>query len=279
MKIETFAPAKVNLSLHVTGQDERGYHLLDSLVVMVDIGDRIWVEPADDLSLDVTGPFALGIPTDGANLVMRAARLLHPGKGARITLEKNLPPASGIGGGSSDAAATIRALSRLWNEPMPSVAALVRLGADVPVCMSPYLTRMQGIGEVLEPISPPPAWPVVLVNPLVEVPTPAVFGALANKNNAAMPDMPEGNGLLDWLRAQRNDLQAPAVSLKPVINDVLTALEQGEGCVMARMSGSGASCFAIMHDTTSCEALAGKIRLAHPNWWVASGQTCFETFI
>lgn len=279
MKIETFAPAKVNLSLHVTGQDERGYHLLDSLVVMVDIGDRIWVEEANELSLNVTGPFAAGVPVDGTNLVMRAARLLHPSKGARITLEKNLPPASGIGGGSSDAAATIRALSRLWNEPMPSVATLASLGADVPVCMSPFLTRMQGIGEVLEPLSPPPQWSVILVNPLVEVPTPAVFGALANKNNAAMPEMPEGDALLDWLSAQRNDLQAPAVSLEPVINEVLMALEQGEGCALARMSGSGATCFAIMQDAARCEALARKITLAHPNWWVASGQTCFETFI
>lgn len=281
MTIKTFAPAKVNLSLHVTGMTANGYHQLDSMVVMVDVGDHITVQEADDLTLTVSGPFAEGVPSDGSNLVMRAARMLSDTRGAQITLEKNLPPASGIGGGSSDAAATIRALSRLWDIPMPSVRDLSVLGADIPVCMSPFLTRMQGIGDKLDPICAPPDYSILLVNPRVEVSTPDVFNALASKQNSPMSVMPDlmGAHWLDWLRDQRNDLQAPAIELEPVIADVLTCLEADEGTLLARMSGSGATCFAIMKDADDATRLAHDIQSKHPNWWVAKGHTCFQSFI
>lgn len=281
MTIKTFAPAKVNLSLHVTGQDSRGYHLLDSLVVMVDVGDHITVAPSDRLTLDVTGPFAQGVPSDSSNLVIKAARLLHPSKGARITLDKHLPPASGIGGGSSDAAATIRALVRLWGLPMPSVQELTLLGADIPVCMSPFLTRMQGIGDQLDPICPPPDLPIILVNPRVEVPTSLVFSALQCKTNPSMSTGPSHDdpSWLGWLSEQRNDLEQPAISKAPVIASVLEILRNGQGCQLARMSGSGATCFAIMQDIASRDALAVKLSRLYPEWWVATGKTCFQNFI
>ena len=281
MTIKTFAPAKVNLSLHVTGQDSRGYHLLDSLVFMVDIGDHITVNASDRLTLEVTGPFAQGVPTDSTNLVLKAARLLHPTKGARITLDKHLPPSSGIGGGSSDAAATIRALARLWNLPMPSVQDLTKIGADVPVCMSPFLTRMQGIGDQLAPICPPPDVPIVLVNPRVEVPTPVVFKSLQCKTNPPMstvPDFQDPNWMT-WLSEQRNDLEQAAISQAPVIARVLEKLGNGQGCLLARMSGSGATCFAIMKDLASRDALANELTRLYPDWWVATGKTCFQEFI
>ncbi|MBK5945252.1 4-(cytidine 5'-diphospho)-2-C-methyl-D-erythritol kinase [Rhodobacter veldkampii DSM 11550] len=274
MAIEALAPAKINLTLHVTGQREDGYHLLDSLVVFAEAGDRILVEPADDLRLTVTGPKAAGIPADGDNLVLRAARMLgQAGQGAAITLEKHLPMASGIGGGSSDAAATLRALARLWAVTLPPAIETARLGADVPVCLDPRPRRMAGLGEILSDVPQlPPLW-LVLVNPGVPLATPAVFRALTQKTNPAMPDpLPNWSSamdLADFLRSQRNDLEPPALAIQPVIGTVLAALAACDGCLLARMSGSGATCFGLFASAASAASAACALAAGQPGWWVS----------
>ena len=279
---KAFAAAKINLILHVTGQRSDGYHLLDSYVAMVDIGDRITVLPADGLSLDCTGPFAPDIPLGPENLVMQAAHLFNNSKGAQIQLEKNLPASSGIGGGSSDAAAAIRALSQLWSQPVPPLAKLLQLGADIPVCMSPQLTRMRGIGDQLEMLGPPPRFPIILVNPRRGVSTRAVFSKLASKQNApvfeTMPDPQNRDAWLFWLSKQRNDLEVPAQQLVPVIRDILAVLRAAPGVALARMSGSGATCFALMQNYASRDALATQLMQAYPDWWIAPSQICLKTF-
>lgn len=271
--VEAFAPAKINLALHVTGQRADGYHLLDSLVVFADVGDRITVHSAEALSLEVTGPREAGVPGDAGNLVLRAAALLAPGQGARITLEKHLPVASGIGGGSADAAAALRALARLWGRALPAAAEVLALGADVPACLDGRPLRMGGIGEHLVALPPlPPVW-LVLANPGVAVATPAVFRALTRRDNAGLPlDPPRVASAADlaiWLRLTRNDLEAPALMLAPVIGSTLRALSAQPGCLLARMSGSGATCFGLFADPLSAAAAARGIRAAEPGWWVA----------
>ena len=263
-----FAPAKVNLSLHVVGLTDGGLHRLDSLVAFADIGDRLTATAATDASLTVTGPMASGVPTDDSNLVLKAAHWI--GVPARFTLDKHLPAAAGIGGGSSDAAAALRLLSKLSGKPVPPGAEA--LGADVPVCLAPRATRMRGIGERLDPVDLPPL-PALLVNPGIAVPTGAVFSALATKDNPPMPSPPPA-GLtvtqaIGWIAAQRNDLQAPAIALAPEIGDLLACLADLPGARLARMSGSGATCFALFDDFGSAETAASRLRARDPAWWVA----------
>lgn len=277
MAIEAFAPAKINLTLHVTGQRDDGYHLLDSLVVFADIGDTIRVAASDRLSLDIDGPEAGGLAAEPDNLVLRAARLLAPERGAAISLTKRLPVASGIGGGSADAAAALRALAQLWGLAAPSAEQALTLGADVPVCLSPVPARMQGIGDRLGPIAPLPAMDIVLVNPRVAVSTPAVFKSLIVKENAPMnPELPRWRDLPEftrWLADQRNDLAEPAIAQQPVIADVLNALRDA-GALFAGMSGSGATCYGLFPpDGHSAKSVAKAVlRLAHPGWWCAHGR-------
>lgn len=263
MATEAFAPAKINLTLHVTGQRADGYHLLDSLVVFAAPGDRLWAEPAVQMSLTVSGPFAAGVPEDRRNLVWRAAELA--GVMLDIRLEKNLPHGAGIGGGSSDAAAVLRAFG--------GAARAAELGADVPVCLSDAPQRMRGIGDELVVAAGVPALPLVLVNPGVHVPTPAVFRALARKDNPGMGELPRWPSLsafLGWLGDQRNDLEAPALAAAPAIGAVLEVLRRAAGCRLARMSGSGATCFGVFGSALEAEAAAGRIAAAHPDWWVQS---------
>ena len=266
--IEAFAPAKINLSLHVTGQRTDGYHLLDSLVVFVDVGDRLFFEAADKLLLTVTGPRAAGVPTDSSNLVLRAAKLLDANKGARITLEKNLPAASGIGGGSSDAAAAMRGLCRLWQvEPSNDVIAL---GADLPVCMKAQPTRMRGIGDQLTGIQQLPDTWLVLVNPNVEVATPEVFLRLVDKAQppmGAIPDFHLAQDFADWLKTTRNDLQAPAIEIEPLIGEVISVIEAQHGCLISRMSGSGATCWGLFATKKAADDAAAAIQSLKPDWW------------
>lgn len=265
------APAKINLALHVTGLRADGYHLLDSLVVFADCGDVLRFEPAQRLTLEVTGPMAAGVPTGAANLILRAARLFGPDKGARITLEKHLPHAAGIGGGSADAAAALRGLSRLWGLPLPAPEALLSLGADVPVCLSPAPQIMSGIGERLTPAPALPACHAVLVNPRVAVPTGPVFAGLARKENAPLeaPDWQGFTGFVTWLARQRNDLEPPARAFAPAIGQALDALT-GEDVPLARMSGSGATCFGLCETQAQADAAAGRIAAQNPGWWVRS---------
>ncbi|WP_299352483.1 4-(cytidine 5'-diphospho)-2-C-methyl-D-erythritol kinase [uncultured Shimia sp.] len=274
MTVEAFAPAKINLTLHVTCQRADGCHLLDSLVMFADIGDRITVEKAEETSLTVTGPMAAGVPTDASNLVLRAVSLL--GAPAHITLDKHLPAAAGIGGGSSDAAATIRALTALYDLPATNMDDLLGLGADVPVCMEDSLTRMQGIGEQVTPIGGQADWPMILINPRVVVPTGPVFQALSRKDNPAMPDaLPDWTdrkAAVSWLASQRNDLEMPAIVAQPVIGTVLQALRESQGCTLSRMSGSGATCFGLYADTGVRDSALKQLQRAFPNWWIVPTQ-------
>ncbi|MCE8515336.1 4-(cytidine 5'-diphospho)-2-C-methyl-D-erythritol kinase [Ruegeria pomeroyi] len=273
MAIEVFAPAKINLTLHVTGQRDDGYHLLDSLVVFADVGDTVRVTSADRLSLDIDGPEAGGLDAEPDNLVLRAARLLAPDRGAAITLTKRLPIASGIGGGSADAAAGLRALAQLWDMSLPEPEQALSLGADVPVCLSVMPRRMRGIGEQLDHVPPLPAMDILLVNPRVAVSTPTIFRTLAEKNNPPMErDLPRWRDLPDfagWLANQRNDLALPAIAQQPVITEVIDALSEA-GALFAGMSGSGATCFGLFSpDHPPAEPV---LRRRHPDWWCARGR-------
>jgi 4-diphosphocytidyl-2-C-methyl-D-erythritol kinase len=275
MATEAFAPAKINLTLHVTGQRADGYHLLDSLVAFADVGDRITAEVADELTLRLTGPQAAALDADVDNLVLRAARLFGARRGAALVLDKVLPVASGIGGGSADAAATLQALSRLWGVSLPPAAEILRLGADVPVCLAGRPVRMTGVGEGLHPLAHPlPAASLVLANPGIALPTPTVFAALTRRDHAPMPrDLPrlaDVAELAAFLAMMRNDLEPAAVSLAPVIARVRAALSAQPGCLISRMSGSGATCFGLFPDPLTAAAAAAALRRAEPAWWVAS---------
>jgi len=279
-----FAPAKVNLTLRVTGRRPDGYHLLDSFVVFAGIGDRLSVSPASDLSLTVTGPFASGLAGAEDNLVLRAARALAEAGGivpfGALTLEKNLPLASGIGGGSSDAAAALRLLSLYWGLTVPpeTLAPIaLRLGADVPVCLLRLPVRMAGIGEVISPV---PALPrglgLLLVNPGLACPTPAIFRARAAAGTPfSAADAVPGRGfettaeLAAALSASGNDLEGAAIGITPEIGTVLATIAGAAGCRLARMSGSGATCFGLFATVAEAEASAAALR--RPGWWVWGG--------
>ncbi len=269
-----FAAAKINLALHVTGQRADGYHLLDSLVVFAAVGDQVSARIGDRLGLRVVGPYSADVPAGKGNLVLRAARLLHPDRGADLLLEKVMPVASGIGGGSADAAAALRVLANLWGVALPEPAGLLSLGADLPVCLSRLPARMSGIGERLDPLPLlPPVW-LVLVNPGQPVATPAVFHGLQRRSNpplpAVLPEWASAADLATWLAAQRNDLQAAAVALQPAIAAVLSALAARPACLMARMSGSGATCFGLFPDRATAAAAAAALTAHDPHWWVAA---------
>lgn len=275
------APAKVNLFLHVLGRRDDGYHLLDSLVAFAACGDRLDAFDADALSLSITGPFAAGLANEPDNLVLRAAQLLASSAGiapkARLILHKNLPIASGIGGGSADAAAALRLLSQLWNlQPDLSLLHRIaeRLGADVPVCLASRTARMAGIGEQLEAAPPLPACGLVLVNPGLPVSTQAVFrsrdpGFSSPAKLAAF--WPDAHALAADLALTNNDLQAAAIRLCPTIEQVLAKIASEPDCLLARMSGSGATCFGLFPDARSAERAAEAI--GRNGWWAWGGAT------
>lgn len=263
-----FAPAKLNLALHVTGRRADGWHLLDSLAVFADVGDT--VEPGPGPGLTVSGPFAAGVPTGPENLVLRAAALAGIAA-PRLHLIKHLPPASGMGGGSSDAAAVLRLAGA-----RPPLAELMRLGADLPLClMAPHPARVRGLGEEVAAVAGLPGLWLVLVNPGRPLATPAVFRALARPDNPALPDplprFADGADLAAWLAGQRNDLEPPACALEPAVAQVLAALAAQPGCRLARMTGSGATCFGIFASRAARDAAAAA--LARPGWWVAAAAT------
>ena len=272
MLLSELAPAKVNLALHVLGRRYDGYHELDSIVAFASIADRLTFDRAEDWRLDIVGPFAAGLASGDDNLVLKAARAFAEAFPAdsqtyHVTLEKNLPVASGIGGGSADAAACLRALATLAGgvdaERLRAVAA--GLGADVPVCLLGQACRMRGAGEridILEGMEPLPA---VLVNPRQEVATAEVFARLAlQPGDTAFEGLAAGADLATY----RNDLMAPALAVAPVIGEVIEALQGAPGLHFARMSGSGATCFGIFSSSGEAEAAALEIMRAHPDWWV-----------
>lgn len=279
------APAKINLYLHVLGRRADGYHDLDSLVAFATLHDVIAVAPDDDWSLVIDGPFndtlsaAVG---DGDNLVLRAARLLaeHLGRagGAAIRLHKMIPVAAGLGGGSADGAAALLALCRLWHAEVPlSLLAdlALRLGADLPVCLSSRTAFMAGVGEQVQPAPEVPPLGIVLVNPGIAVPTADVFRQLEPR--AAAPPRPtyqpaDPVSLIYALRSCRNDLMAPAIGIAPAIGDVLSAIETAPGVLLARMTGSGATCFGLFADSAAAQFAAEEITAVRPAWWVRAGR-------
>jgi 4-diphosphocytidyl-2-C-methyl-D-erythritol kinase len=267
LMISEFAPAKVNLYLHVTGRRADGYHELDSLAVFAGVGDVVTAADGP-LALTVSGRFGGALAVGDDNLVLRAARALDPGGAAVLHLEKRLPVASGIGGGSADAAAALRALARLWGSDVDLSRLALALGADVPVCVASLPMRMRGIGELLAPAPALPACGLVLVNPGVAVPTPAVFRARTGgfSEPAVLPaGWAHAGAMAADLAACRNDLQDAAISIAPVIGDVLAVLSRLPGVLLARMSGSGATCFGLFETPAAAAAAAAMVQPAA--WW------------
>ncbi len=270
--LSSSAPAKVNLFLHVTGRRQDGYHLLDSLAVFPAVGDKITVEAAAELSLTVSGPFATGLGAGSDNLVLQAARLLGSKAGCpatgRLNLEKRLPVASGIGGGSADAAATLRLLARIWNYDPPLHEIALALGADVPVCLASKPVRMGGVGEILSPAPRLPNFGILLVNPGVPVATADVFRARQGgfSQPANLPDAwPDAATMAYHLAQLNNHLESAAISLAPAIGLVLAALRATPGVLLARMSGSGATCFALFKTPAAAAQAASTVN--YPGWW------------
>lgn len=277
-----FAPAKINLTLHVTGQRPDGYHLLDSLVVFADVGDHLMIDPPGARAMNVDGPEARAVPEGADNLVLRVARLFGNMSNAEFRLTKNLPVASGIGGGSADAAAAYRGLVALCAHQKGAskadphdnsiMDALLALGADIPMCVKSAPVRITGIGGDIAPLTHMPPLHAVLINPRRCVSTPTVFKALLRRDHPAMPDVipvfSDPYDMVPWLSDQRNDLEAAAMSLEPAIAKVKAALSACQGCLLARMSGSGATCFGIFSDQISAQSGARQLASSHPEWWI-----------
>ena len=278
------APAKINLALHVTGRRGDGYHLIESLAVFTRFGDRLQVSAAEEDGLAVSGRYAAGVPVDGRNLIAMARDALRKAAGSRnafpvaIALEKNLPVASGIGGGSSDAAAALRLLARIWGLDIDAAelaGIALSLGADVPMCLAAQPLVARGIGENVEPLPAVPSLGLVLVNPGVPVSTPQVFSALRRRDNEPLPALPariDFHSLRNWLEATRNDLEAPAREIQPAVADALQALKRADAG-FARMSGSGATCFGLYETGNVAKRAAAAIRARHPDWFVAATRT------
>lgn len=290
--LTVLAPAKINLYLHMTGLRDDGYHLLDSLIAFADIGDRVIIEPAEKFSFLVRGHYAGAFTAqekeespDSSNIVVRAfwayAEILKRKPDCRVTLIKNIPLAAGIGGGSSDAAAVLWGLSKYWSAPhqTESLSDLAeKLGADVPVCMKSAPMRVSGIGEILEEAPFMVDFPIVLVNPVVRCPTVRVFKAFDEKyrgKGRSLVTLPEDlsdlDDLLVFLQQQDNDLQDFAVGFVPEITGILDILRTQKGCELARMSGSGATCFGLFRDEFDAIDAAEEISRTYPAWWVRSG--------
>ncbi|TXH37326.1 MAG: 4-(cytidine 5'-diphospho)-2-C-methyl-D-erythritol kinase [Rhodospirillaceae bacterium] len=272
------APAKINLYLHVVGKRADGFHLLDSLIVFAGTGDYLTVSPHGDLVLEIDGPFSSGLQHEADNLVLRAARDLAEIAGidarAHIRLTKNLPIASGIGGGSADAAATLRALAEFWRLDIDGQVLrdlALRLGADVPVCLDGGPSFIAGIGEEIIPAGQMPAAWLVLVNPRVPTPTPQVFkarrGGFSAEARWSTPPA-DAAALASYLKDRSNDLTEAAITVAPIIRDVLAAIGTTADCLLARLSGSGATCFGLYADGPAAETAAAEIRHRHPDWWV-----------
>jgi len=272
------APAKINLYLHVTGRRADGYHLLDSLIVFAGVGDRLAATAADKLTLSIEGPFAGALAADEDNLVLKAARAMGSTKGARLVLEKNLPVASGIGGGSADAAATLKALIELW-KLTPSRAELdataSRLGADVPICLHGRPAYIGGIGEIIDPAPNLPRAFLVLANPGVALSTPTVFKAFKGPLTAAQRfdrTPKDAAALADMLKFRNNDLTDAAISAAPEVGTALSKLAKLPHALLSRMSGSGATCFALFAQMAEAEAGAKQLAAEHPGWWVRAAE-------
>lgn len=280
MRVE-FAPAKVNLALHVTGRRPDGYHLLNTLAVFTRFGDRITIEAAERDGLSVSGRYASAVPTDESNLILKARDALrghsglHNAPPVSITLEKNLPVASGVGGGSSDCAAVLRGLASFWGlDPGDADLAGIGgpLGADLPMCLAAKPLVARGTGDELAFVPEFPSLGLVLVNPGIPVATAAVFSALERRDNEKLPPLPshlDFHTIRNWLEITRNDLEDAAQTIEPSIRVAKAALMKADAG-FARMSGSGATCFGLFETGNVAKRAAASIRSRHPDWFVAA---------
>jgi 4-diphosphocytidyl-2-C-methyl-D-erythritol kinase len=283
-----FAPAKVNLYLHVTGRLDNGYHMLDSLVAFADIGDQVEIEPAADFQFRVKGPYANGFgpkeldaSPNSANLVVQAvwslAQAAQKVPNIRATLIKNLPLASGLGGGSSDAAAVIWGLLEWWalsSQAHYLPGLMARLGADVPVCLPCKPSRVRGIGDILDPAPSMPEVAIVLVHPAKPCPTAEVFSHFGDQfmETQTLPaSFDTFDTLISFLREQENVLYKPAYNLVPEISNAINALAAQKHCALARLSGAGATCFGLFQHERDAKQAAKTIASENPDWWVESG--------
>ena len=278
MLVTERAHAKINLALHIIGRRPDGYHELDSIVAFADVADVLTIAPAADVSISLSGPFANDLPPDGENIILTAWRLLAdygqkkntPLSPIKFRLEKNLPVAAGIGGGSADAAAALRGLIQYFSLSISSRDLnnlALQLGADVPVCLLQKTSRMRGIGEIIESINIDLPAGIVLVNPRIPAPTSKVFGYLnlqcGQSFGTPISDLSNAHG---W----RNDLTAPATKIVPVIASVLASLDSQKDITCSRMSGSGATCFGLAENSGQAERAATNIKTRHPDWWVVA---------
>jgi 4-diphosphocytidyl-2-C-methyl-D-erythritol kinase len=282
--VRVFAPAKINLYLHVNEKLANGYHGLDSLVDFADVGDSVSIEAADVFAFHVEGPFAgafsgsdLDATPTSSNLVVRAAWAMARASGHRldfkITLTKNLPLGAGIGGGSADAAAVIWGLLQYWGLPKDAPYLhdlMVELGADVPVCFWSRAVRMRGIGDVFDEVPPLPEMPILLVHPGKSASTPSVFGLYESglRERVAIPEFENETRLIRFLWGQDNDLSEAAQSVVPDIRNVLQVIGAQNGCALARMSGAGSCCFGLFNDESAMENAFKIVKGDNPDWWV-----------
>lgn len=275
--------AKLNLYLHVVGRRPDGYHLIDSLFIFLDAGDEIAIAESDEIELIVDGPYSKALGDTNNNLVMLAATRLaeeaHVSRGARISLTKNLPVASGIGGGSADAAATLRGLREFWGLDFSDRDLMrlgLELGADVPSCVGSCPASVSGIGEVVDQVRGLPDFAVLLVNPLVGLSTAQVFTGLKNSGTPFSEANPLAATPADFehfrtqIGARKNDLEASAIEIEPVIGEVLEEIATTTDCGLARMSGSGATCFGLFEEFEAARRAADDLRRARPDWWISA---------
>ena len=271
VKLQALSRVKVNLYLHIIGKRADGYHNLDSLVAFPEIGDEILVSPSNSINLKITGKSKKEL-NEKENLILKAIKLLKNRKmGADIHLIKDTPISAGLGGGSSNAAVTLKLLSKLWNVPLPPINELVLLGADIPVCMDWRLQRMQGIGEKNSFVASPDSLWIVLLNNGDRVPTSTVFQGLAQNEFSGLVNVPrlnEKNILIKFLKSTRNDLEKSAIKNYPAINDLINSLKLTSGCLVARMSGSGSTCFGLYEKKDEAEKAKKHLLNKFPNAWI-----------
>ena len=271
VKLQALSRVKVNLYLHIIGKRADGYHNLDSLVAFPEIGDEILVSPSNSINLKITGKSKKEL-SEKENLILKAIKLLKNRKmGADIHLIKETPISAGLGGGSSNAAVSLKLLSKLWNVPLPPINELVLLGADIPVCMDWRLQRMQGIGEKNSfVVSPDSLW-IVLLNNGDRVPTSTVFQSVTQNEFSGLVNVPrlnEKNILIKFLKSTRNDLEKSAIKNYPSINDLINSLNLTSGCLVARMSGSGSTCFGLYEKKHEAEKAKKHLFNKFPNAWI-----------
>ena len=271
VKLQALSRVKVNLYLHIIGKRADGYHNLDSLVAFPEIGDEILVSPSNSINLKITGKSKKEL-NEKENLILKAIKLLKNKKmGADIHLIKDTPISAGLGGGSSNAAVTLKLLSKLWNVPLPPINELVLLGADIPVCMDWRLQRMQGIGEKNSfVVSPDSLW-IVLLNNGDRVPTSTVFQSVTQNEFSGLVNVPrlnEKNILIKFLKSTGNDLERAAIKNFPIIDDLINSLNLTSGCLVARMSGSGSTCFGLYEKKHEAEKAKKHLFNKFPNAWI-----------